>query len=255
MPKSKRSQRVTISKSSKKLKTNRGLELKQELVKKIRSRLDECSHLFVVRLYNERTDKLQTVRAHFPPSESSYFFFGKNRVMQVALGRTPAIEHLPSLSKISPYLVGKMGLMLTNRSPQEVLEYFNKLEMEDYARAGNHVKETVIIDEGSLDGFQHTMEPLLRSLGLMTTLKKGVIHLLKPFTICSKGDVLTPEQAKLLKLFQRPLAQFKIKVKAHWNKKTEQVQVFELHEEEEQDDDDQQQTEDNEEMIEQDDEN
>ena len=30
----------------------------------------------------------------------------------------------------------------------------------------------------------------------------------KPFTICSKGDVLTPEQAILLKLFQRPLAQF-----------------------------------------------
>jgi len=255
MPKSKRSQRVTISKSSKKLKTNRGLELKQELVKKIRSRLDECSHLFVVRLYNERTDKLQTVRAHFPPSESSYFFFGKNRVMQLALGRTPATEYLPSLSKISPFLVGKMGLMLTNRSPQEVLEYFNKLEMEDYARAGNRVKETVLIDEGSLDGFQHTMEPLLRSLGLTTTLKKGIIHLLKPYTICSKGDVLTPEQAKLLKLFQRPLAQFKIKVKAHWNKNNEQVQLFDLHDEDDDQQDDEQQPEDDEEITEQDDEN
>jgi len=148
MPKSKRSQRITISKSSKKLKANRGLELKQELVKKIRSRLDDCSNLFVIRLFNERTDKLQTVRSHFPPSESSYFFFGKNRVMQLALGRTPATEYLPSLSKIAPYLVGKMGLMLTNRSPQEVLEYFNQLQMEDYARAGNHVKEDVIIDEG-----------------------------------------------------------------------------------------------------------
>lgn len=250
MPKSKRSQRVTISKSSKKLKTNRGLELKQELVKKIRSRLDECSNIFVIRLYNERTDKLQTVRAHFPPSESSYFFFGKNRVMQLALGRTPATEYLPSLSKISPFLVGKMGLMLTNRSPQEVLEYFNKLQMEDYARAGNHVKEDVTIDEGPLDGFQHTMEPLLRSLGLTTTLKKGVIHLLKPYTICSNGDTLTPEQAKLLKLFQRPLAQFQIKVKAHWNKKTEQVQVFELHDD---DEEEQEQAENNEEeMIEED---
>lgn len=264
MPKSKRAQRITISKSSKKLKTNRSLELKQELVKKIRSRLDECSQLFVIRTYNERTEKLQAVRAHFPPSESSYFFFGKNRVMQLALGRTPATEYLSSLSKISPFLVGKVGLMLTNRSPQEVLEYFNKLEMEDYARAGNYVKETVVIDEGPLDGFQHTMEPLLRSLGLMTTLKKGIIHLLQPFTICSKGDVLTPEQAKLLKLFQRPLAQFKIKVKAHWNKKNEQVQVFDLHDEDdekegEEDDDgdnndnDNQQTEENdEEMIEQD---
>ena len=149
-----------------------------------------------IRLYNERTDKLQAVRAHFPPSESSYFFFGKNRVMQLALGRTPATEYLLSLSKISPFLIAKMGLLATNRSPQEVFEYFNQLKMEDYARAGNRVQEDVVIDEGPLDGFQHTMEPLLRSLGLMTTLKKGVIDLLKPFTICSAGDVLPPEQAK-----------------------------------------------------------
>ena len=250
MPKSKRSQRITISKLSKKLKVNRGLEFKQALVKKIRSRLDECSHLFIIRLYNERTDKLQAVRAHFPPSNSSYFFLGKNRVMQLALGRTPATEYLPSLSKVSPFLVGKTGLMLTNRSPQEVLEYFNQLEVNDYARAGNRVKETVIIDEGPLDGFQHTMEPLLRSLGLMTNLQKGIIHLLKPFTICSQNDVLTPEQAKLLKLFQRPLAQFKIKIKVHWDKNSEQVRVFDLHDE----DDDEQTEENGQEMTEQDDE-
>ena len=261
MPKSKRLQRIAISKSSKRLKGNRGLELKQQLVKKIRSRLDHCTNLFVIRLYNERTDKLQVVRAHFPPSESSYFFFGKNRVMQLALGRTPATEYLPSLSKISPFLIGKMGLMATNRSPQEVFEYFNQLKMEDYARAGNRVKEDVVIDEGDLDGFQHTMEPLLRSLGLMTTLKKGVIHLLKPFTVCSTGDVLTPEQAKLLKLFQRPLAQFQIKVKAHWNKKSEQVRVFDIHDDDEDQDNEEEEQEpqaednDDEEMIEQDDEN
>jgi len=141
MPKSKRSQRITISKSSKKLKGNRSLELKQELVKKIRSRLDECSNLFVIRLYNERTDKLQTVRSYFPPSKSPYFFFGKNRIMQLGLERTLAAEYLSSFSKISPYLVGKMGLMLTNRLPQEVLKYFNKLQMEDYAQAGNNVNK------------------------------------------------------------------------------------------------------------------
>jgi len=244
MPKSKRAQRVTITKSSKKLKQNRGLELKQELVKKIRTRLDSCSHLFVLRLYNERNDKLQAVRAHFPPSESSYFFFGKNRVMSLALGRTPATEYLPSLAKIAPHLIGKMGLLLTNRPRQEILAYFDQLSLQDYARSGNRVKETVVIDEGPLDGFQHTMEPLLRSLGLTTTLKKGVVTLLKPFTVCSKGDVLTPEQAKLLKLFQQPLAQFKIKVKAHWNKDSGQVEVFDIHDD---DDDEQEEQEDEEE--------
>ncbi|CAF5074987.1 unnamed protein product, partial [Rotaria sp. Silwood1] len=58
---------------------------------------------------------------------------------------------------------------------------------------------------------------------------------------------------------QRPLAQFKIKVKAHWNKQNEQVQVFDLHDEDDEqyddDDDDQQAEENDEEMIEQDDEN
>ncbi|CAF4550314.1 unnamed protein product [Rotaria magnacalcarata] len=83
----------------KKFKSNRDLELKQELVKKIRSRLYECSHLFVVLLYNERTDKLQTVRAHFSPSESSYFFFGKNHGMQFALGRTPPTEYYQHYQK------------------------------------------------------------------------------------------------------------------------------------------------------------
>jgi mRNA turnover protein 4 len=97
--------------------------------------------------------------------------------MQLALGRTTITEYLTSLSKISPYLVAKMALMLTNRSPQEVLEYFNKLQMEDHARPGNRFKEDIIIDEGPLDGFQHTMEPLLRSLGLTTTLKKKVLFI------------------------------------------------------------------------------
>ena len=140
-----------------------------------------------------------------------------------------------------------MDLLATNQLPQEILEYFNQLQMEDYVRVGNRVKEDVVIDEGPLDGFQHTMEPLLRSIGLMTTLKKGVIHLSKPFTICSSGDVLTTEQAKLLKLFQRPLAQFQIKVKAQWNRKSEQVRVFDIH-----DDDEDQNNEEEEEQPEED---
>lgn len=51
---------------------------------------------------------------------------------------------------------------------------------------------------------------------------------LTPYTICSKGQILTPEQAKLLKLLQYPSAKFHIKVKAHWKKDTEQRQLFHL---------------------------
>ena len=54
-----------------------------------------------------------------------------------------------------------------------------------------------------------------------------------------------------MKLFQRPLAQFQIKVKTHWNTKSEQVRMFDIHD----DDDDEQEHGGEEEMIEQDDEN
>ena len=132
------------------------------------------------------------IRNHFPRSESSFFLFGKNRVIQLALGRTSGI--------ISAQLVGKTGLLITNRSKEEVLQYFNQLEIDDFARAGLRFQQTIQIDQTPLDGSQHTMEPLLRSPGLSTTLKKGIIHLLLPFIICSKGEILSPEQAKLLKL-------------------------------------------------------
>lgn len=143
--------------------------------------------MFLPRFFNERTEKLQTVRNPFPRSESSFFFFGKNRVMQLALGRTPVNKYYPSLAKISAQLVEKTGLMITNRSKEEVLQYCNQLEIDDYARRGLRVQQTITIDQGPLDEFQQTMEPLLRSLGLSTALKKGIIHLLTPYTICSKG--------------------------------------------------------------------
>ena len=34
--------------------------------------------------------------------------------------------------------------------------------MEDCARAGNRVKEDIVIDEGPLDGFQHTSSKMSR---------------------------------------------------------------------------------------------
>lgn len=43
-----------------------------------------------------------------------------------------------------------------------------------------------------------------------TKLDRGVVTLYSDFTVCKKGSVLTPEQAKILKLVGRPIAKFKI---------------------------------------------
>lgn len=98
----------------------------------------------------------------------------------------------------------------------------------DYARAGNRAQMDITLDEGPLEHFTHSMEPQLRQLGLPTALKKGwirrcyhfcyavfqiscfiylfiflsilkgVVTLLKDYEVCKEGDVLTPEQARVL---------------------------------------------------------
>ena len=52
--------------------------------------------------------------------------------------------------------------------------------------------------QGPLDQFSHSIEPYLRSLGLPTSLERGKVVLLQDHTVCEAGDILTPEQAKII---------------------------------------------------------
>ena len=72
------------------------------------------------------------------------------------------------------------------------------------------------------------MEPQLRSLGLPTTLKKGVIHLHKSHSVCKQGDKITAEQAQILKLLDYKHASFKIDIVAAWSKEKDGSGNFRL---------------------------
>lgn len=51
-----------------------------------------------------------------------------------------------------------------------------------------------------------------------TKLEKGIVTLFSDFTVCEKGNILTPEQAKILKLVTRPIAEFKIHIECSFTK-------------------------------------
>lgn len=91
-----------------------------------------------------------------------------------------------------------MGLLFTNSTKDEVIDYFNTYSCPDFARSGNVATDDVTIQAGPLTQFQHTMEPQLRQLGMHTSLVKGIVTLDTDHTICKRGDKLTPEQARLL---------------------------------------------------------
>ncbi|KAG9482775.1 mRNA turnover protein 4 homolog [Eleutherodactylus coqui] len=234
MPKSKRDKKVSLTKTTKK-----GLQVKQTLIEELRKCVDTYKYLFVLSVQNMRNNKLKDVRNAW---KHSRLFFGKNKVMSVALGKDPCDEYKDNLHKLSKCLVGEVGILFTNRTMKEVTKWFDEFKETDFARAGNKATYDLVLDAGPLEQFTHSMEPQLRQLGLPTTLKKGVVTLLSDYQVCKEGDTLTPEQARLLKLFGYQMADFKVTIKSMWVAETGEFKQFlvedEKSEEKMEDDDD-----------------
>uniref|UniRef100_A0A672K502 Ribosome assembly factor mrt4 n=1 Tax=Sinocyclocheilus grahami TaxID=75366 RepID=A0A672K502_SINGR len=201
MPKSKRDKKVSLTKTTKK-----GLEAKQNLIEELRKCADIYRYVFVFSVENMRNNKLKDIRTAW---KHSRFFFGKNKVMMIALGKGPTDEYKDNLHKVSKFLRGEVGVLFTNKTKDEVQEYFSSFKEVDYARAGNVATMAMTLDEGPLEQFPHSMEPQLRQLGLPTALKKG-----KPL---ANMVTITQTSCEMMKLFGTEMVEFKISIKCMWN--------------------------------------
>jgi len=140
--------------------------------------------------------------------------------MQVALGRDSQTEKKPKLHLLSQRVAGQCGLLFTNEDPEQLQSFFSTFSSPDYPRAGFKATKTVQVNEGPLDKelYPASIETRLRQLGLPTRLQQGVIHLQGKYTICKGGELLSPEQAKLLKIFDEKMCLFTLKLLGLWHK-------------------------------------
>ena len=76
--------------------------------------------------------------------------------------------------------------------------YFRDFRPRDFARSGAVASREVTIPAGPQNQFTPSMVEHLRKLGMPMDLKDGILSLPGDYTICREGDILTPEQAKLL---------------------------------------------------------
>jgi mRNA turnover protein 4 len=162
-------------------------------------------------------------------------FFGKTKVMAKALGQTPAEEHLPNLSTLTKHLNGNVGLFFTNRDPKDIIEYFAAYAETDFARAGIHATQTVVVPAGVVHSragqipeeedvpLPHSLEVTVRKWGMPTRLNKGKVMLDTDHTICKEGELLNSHQTALLKLFGVAMAEFKVDMKAYYSAASESV--------------------------------
>uniref|UniRef100_A0A182MNM5 Ribosome assembly factor mrt4 n=1 Tax=Anopheles culicifacies TaxID=139723 RepID=A0A182MNM5_9DIPT len=217
MPKSKRDKKVSLTKTDRK-----GLSNKQQIIEDIQQCREQYDNIFLFSVQNMRNSKLKDVRTEW---KNSRFFFGKNRVMQLGLKLISDDENdeptklEKGMEQLRAQMIGQCGLLFTSESKKTVLEWFESYQAEEFARSGFRAIKTIKLKPGPLEDFSHAIEPHLRSLGMPTKLDRGVVTLYKEFTVCEKGKLLTPEQARILKLLGKPMATFKVIINCCYTKK------------------------------------
>lgn len=209
MPKSKRNRVVSLTATRKK-----GKEFKNNLIADVKESADSFQRVFVFSYSNMRNSKLKDLKQDW---KLSRFFFGKNKVVGFALGRTPEDEYRDNIHHLSHRLHGQRGLLFTNQSKEQVLQFFKKYSVPDFARTGDIATETIILEKGALEQFPHSLEPHLRDLGLSTSLQRGVVTLTKDHVVCKEGDALTSDQVRILKLLEKEMAEFKLTIECMWS--------------------------------------
>jgi mRNA turnover protein 4 len=214
MPKSRRDKVVALTQTKKKDR-----EWKGGLIDSIRAALDEYSGVFVFRCANLRNNVFKDMKADL--RDSSRFFMGSNKVMQVALGKGPEDEQRDGLHKLSSHVRGHAGVCFSNLSAADLASALERYATADFARTGSVASETVVVERGPVRGphgglMEHTMEPTLRKNGMPTKLNRGVIELLADHVVCKEGEHVSPQAAILLRLFGKALATFEIALVCGW---------------------------------------
>ncbi|ORX62781.1 hypothetical protein DM01DRAFT_1403228 [Hesseltinella vesiculosa] len=215
MPKSKRNKIVSLTKTDK-----QGHEGKEKLIDQIHECVDNYEYIWVFSVQDMRNTFLKDIRNDL--KSTSRLFLGRNRVMAKALGTTPEEEYKEGLAGLAKELRNEVGLLFTNKAPENIKDYFESYTQPDYARSGNVATESVQLSEGPVkrgpDNMPHNMEPLLRQLGMPTSLVNGIVTLHAPYMICREGETLSTNQAHLLKLFYHQLAEFRVQLTCYYHK-------------------------------------
>lgn len=204
---------------------------KTAVVQEIRSAIDDHESIYLFSYENMRSHLFKKVRMDFrePDMEgkSSRIFLGKNKLMQIALGRTPEDEYGDNLRALSKHVKGSVGLLVTSKSKDEVLEYFENLAEEDFARAGSIAPRKIVVTNEMLYNFQVSMVEQFRKLGMPVEVNNGKLVLIgsrKEYVVCEEGQTLTVEACKILVQFGIKVSEFRLDLVCHWTNNGEFIE-------------------------------
>ena len=109
MPKSKRSKVVPLTKTKKK-----GRSAKEQLVDAVHEAVTAYQNGYVMSFENMRAGPFKQMQHEL--RDDTLFFLGKNKVIQVALGKTAETECADNTAQLGRYMRGQVCLVFSNKT-------------------------------------------------------------------------------------------------------------------------------------------
>lgn len=196
---------------------------KSAYIQEVREEVDRHKTLYLFSYENMRSSKFKDVRQHFRDEKEPFsrILLGKNKLLQIALGRTPEEEYHDNLRHVSKRITGgSVGLLFTSRKHADVEGYFANMNEPDFARAGSAASRDVSVSNNDLGAFPVSMMEQFRKLGMPVEIQNGRVVLRDGRTlyrICKKGETLSAEKCKLLVHFGVKLSEFKVHLVCRWS--------------------------------------
>jgi mRNA turnover protein 4 len=191
-------------------------EHKAAVIKQVREAIDAHDDLYLFSYENMRSSNFKDVRSHFSDSR---IFLGKNKLLQIALGKSVEDEYGDDLHKVSELTTGSVGLLLTSKPHQEVESYFHDLVEEDFCRAGAAAPCRVVITQEMVETHPVSMVEQFRKLGLPVEVKNGRVTLVGEkgeHVLAKEGETLSAETCKALVHFGVKLSEFRVELVCRW---------------------------------------
>ena len=222
MPKSKRNKVIPLSKVTKKTGIT---DKKEKLVNRVHKYLKQYKYCYAFTYKNMTNLSMNSLKDYF---KDSIFMIGKNKVIQVALGRDETEEKKEGSSKLNKFLKGNCGLFFSDKDPDDIIEYFKNYSCPYFGNTGSISNQTLILKRGfdeHLNDFPSTMESQFRQLGMSVKVDNGKFCLLDDYIVCQKDKPLTADQSKMCKHLNIYLDEFKIYIKAYLGNNGQFVEV------------------------------
>ena len=220
MPKAKRAKIESLTKVSKKTKG-----AKDKLLARLTTRATRYASFFLLSIENLNTEVQNQLRRDM----KGEFSFGKKTILIKFIKDTVKDEEQQQkMMELIKNNKNQTAILFSNEKPEKVQKVMKELEITVFAQPGTEPLATVELQSGRevFDSVSNSNAHYLRTLGVLVTVQKGKLNLEEKVLAAQKGEKLTVNQCKLLRVLGVKLGKSEANLVCYYNLKTEEFQVY-----------------------------